>query len=300
MGPFARVLCLALVLSGAMPLTACTRLAFAVANAPARWSGVPRTADIAYGDHPRQKLDVYRPRQTTGAPRPVIVFWYGGSWTTGEKESYRFVGAALAQMGYVAVLPDYRLYPEVKFPSFSDDGAQAVAWAQQHAADYHADGARIVLMGHSAGAHMAALLTEDSSYLTRAGVDPRSIAALIGLSGPYALRPNTDTLNTIFSAPFQPRDWQPAAHVAARGPPTLLLHGRTDSVVRSDVSEKFAALLQAQGTEVQLHVYPHCDHACTLAGLSLPARWRSSSLADVHAFLDQVSGTRDAGAPRVH
>jgi acetyl esterase/lipase len=282
-----------------MQMTACTRLALAVANAPARLSGVTRAADIAYGDDARQRLDVYQPRQAAVAPRPVVVFWYGGSWTAGEKESYRFVGAALAQMGYVAVLPDYRLYPKVKFPSFMDDAAEAVAWVRKHAAEYHADASRIVLMGHSAGAHMAALLLEDPSYLTRAGVDTRYIAALIGLSGPYALTPNSDTLNTIFAAPFQPRDWQPVAHVVTRGPPTLLLHGRTDSVVRMEVSEKFAALLRAQGTEVQLRLYDRCSHVCTLAGLSLPARRQSSSLADVRAFLDRVTGARDTPPTRV-
>jgi acetyl esterase/lipase len=173
---FTRVLCLGPVLSGAIPLTACTRLALAVVNGPARLSGVTRTADLAYGDQRRQKLDVYQPRRATATPRPVVVFWYGGSWTAGEKESYRFVGAALAQMGYVAVLPDYRLYPNVKFPSFIDDGARAVAWAQKHAADYHADGRRIVLMGHSAGAHLAALLLGGACGSARAAhfADPRA------------------------------------------------------------------------------------------------------------------------------
>src|SRR5690349_13670183 len=121
----------------ATTVVSCGGLAFTAANAPALFGDFQRRADLAYGVHPRQRLDVYTPRDdlAPGQTRPIIVFWYGGSFERGRKSQYRFVGAALAAQGYVAVLPDYRLYPEVRFPGFIDDGAQAVAWVVSHAAE---------------------------------------------------------------------------------------------------------------------------------------------------------------------
>src|SRR5262249_48738540 len=150
-----RILLLAIV---ATALSACTRTSFFLANAPAYLGAYRHVADVSYGQDPRLKLDVYAPQKaaTSTAPvtRPVVVFFYGGSWTDGERSNYRFVGAALATRGYVAVLPDYRLFPAVRFPRFVEDSALAVAWAQSHAQEFGGDPDRIVLMGHSAGAHM--------------------------------------------------------------------------------------------------------------------------------------------------
>ena len=143
-------LLVACVLFSAGTLTACGGAAFALVNLPAKMSQHVRTADLAYGGLPRQRLDVYQPNGL--GLRPIIVFWYGGGWTRGDKDNYRFVGAALADAGYVAVLPDYRLYPEVEFPAFIEDGAAAVAWTVANAARFGGDPDRIYLAGHSAGA----------------------------------------------------------------------------------------------------------------------------------------------------
>jgi acetyl esterase/lipase len=83
---------------------------------------------IPYGEGPRRRLDVYRPGEAGPGPRPVVVFFYGGSWQNGNRADYRFVGEALAAMGFVAVLPDYRLHPDGLFPGFVEDGAAAVRW----------------------------------------------------------------------------------------------------------------------------------------------------------------------------
>jgi acetyl esterase/lipase len=277
-------------LATALLLGGCTALSFAVANLPAHAAGVTRTAELPYGSDTRQKLDVYQPakallKSAVAGKVPVIVFWYGGSWTGGSRAEYRFVGVALAQLGYVVVIPDYRLYPKVRFPAFLDDGGRAVAWVQQHINEYGGDATRIVLMGHSAGAHLAAMLVADGQYLRRAQVDAGHIAGLIGLSGPYDLMPNTATLNRIFDTPYTPQDWQVTAKVSGRLPPTLLIHGVDDSLVRSHVSEQFAALLRARGTRVELRIYKSCSHACPLAALSVPARHQAPTLADVAAFM---------------
>jgi acetyl esterase/lipase len=276
-------------------LSGCTTIAFGVANLPTHFSGIKRDAGISYGADPRQRLDVYRPAApaapaTAADARPVIVFWYGGSWDDGKRQDYRFVGVALARLGYLTVIPDYRLYPQVRFPLFLDDGAQAVAWVQQHAAEYGGDPKRLVLMGHSAGAHMAAMLALNRHYLDAAGADPKRIIALIGLSGPYGLTPNTPTLNDIFRAPFTPHDWQVLPYASSQAPPTLLLHGGADRLVWVSNTEDLAAALRAQGAAVETRIYPDRGHIDLLAAISLPGRRRAPVLADIATFLRTTLG----------
>jgi acetyl esterase/lipase len=284
----------ALAVAGAAALTVwllagCDSLSFSAANLPAYFSGVRRADGIAYAAGERGKLDVYSPGNgRSPARRPVIVFFYGGSWTGGRRADYRFVATALVKLGYVVVVPDYRVYPAVRFPDFMADGAAAVAWTVQHGADYGGDAAHLVLMGHSAGAYIAAMLSVEPSYLQRAGVQSNRIAALITLSGPMYLRPNTETLHRIFGAPYGPGEWQATARVRQRGPPALIVHGRDDALVGVDNSERFAGLLRAQGGTATLKIYDHCDHVCTVAALSVPARRRAPTLADISAFLDSL------------
>lgn len=275
-------------------LSACSAVSFAVANLPARFSRAERIANVPFGPAPWQRADVYRPSHLKG-PVPVIVFWYGGGWTQGGRAQYRFVGTALAGLGYVAVLPDYRLYPQVRFPAFLDDAAAAVAWVQSHAAHYGGDPHRIVLMGHSAGAHMAAMLAVNHVYLRRAGVDTRNIAGLIGLSGPYELAPNTPTLNAIFAAPYTPEDWQVLPHVGADAPPTLLIHGGADALVWESNSEHLAAALRRNAVPVTLVVYPGLGHGDTVAGLAWVARFRAPTLENIGRFMHTLSAATDDG-----
>ena len=276
----------AILLATAVTVSACGGVLFVAANTPALFGNYTRDADVAYGAGPRRTLDVYLPDQPA-ASRPLIVFWYGGSWMKGDKEQYRFVGAALALRGYVAVLPDYRVYPEVRFPGFMDDAALALKWAQDNAARLGADPRRIYVMGHSAGAHIAALLALDARYLERAGGDPRRVRGLIGLSGPYALEPDTDVLRTIFAAPYGEGDWQPVQFVTAASPPALLLHGGADRVVWVAHSEKLQATLRAAGVQADLRRYAGAGHADTVAALSVPARGRAPVLDDISAFVSR-------------
>jgi acetyl esterase/lipase len=270
-------------------LSACTTMLLTAANVPAMFAPVRRTANLPFGSGARDRLDVYQPAKATGQSLPVIIFWHGGGWVDGDKSFYRFVGAALAQLGYVAILPNYRVYPEVRFPAFLDDAARTVLWAQQHAAEYGGNPHRLVLMGHSAGAHMAAMLAVNHSYLLRAGANPHDIIGLIGLSGPYDLKPNTPVLNTIFSAPYLPADWQVLPYVGADAPPALLVHGGADTLVFPRNTEDMAAALRAHCVHAQIRIYPGKSHADTVAGLSIPARRRTPVLGDVAEFMKQLS-----------
>jgi acetyl esterase/lipase len=269
----------------ALLTAACSRLSFVAANVPAAFGAYHRSS-ATYGDHPQQTLDIYTPDAPVAAARPLVVFWYGGRWTNGDKDEYRFVGAALAQLGFVAVLPNYRHYPEVKMAGFMADAAQAAVWAAMHAAELGTDPGAFYLMGHSAGAHMAALLTLDQRYFMAAGLPQPAIAGMIGLSGPYDFLPLTDPdLEDMFGPPSRYTDSQPIHFARADAPPMLLVQGLADRIVLPRNSINLAAALRAKGADVALKLYPKLRHADTVAALSIPARGRAPTLADIDAFV---------------
>lgn len=273
----------------AAALTAgCGKLAFMAANLPAAFGAYRRQVNIAYGVHPRQRLDVYMPQTAAEESRPLVVFWHGGRWTYGDKSEYRFVGAALAELGCVAVLPNYRLYPEVKMAGFMDDAARASRWAAAHAAHYGADANLMYLMGHSAGAHLAALVTLDPRYFAADGQAPPPVAGVIGLSGPYDFLPLEEAdVQDMFGPPQNYAQSQPIDFVRPDAPPMLLVHGLKDVTVRPKNSTNLAAALRGHGAPVTLKLYPNLAHADTVAALSIPARGRAPTLADVAAFVRQ-------------
>ncbi len=279
----ARIFAAVLLLSAA----GCRTSEFLAANAPAAFERVDRRLDLPYGEDPRQRLDIYSPRRAVN--RPVVIFWYGGSWTQGSKAQYRFVGTTLAERGFVAVLPYYRLYPQAAFPLFDEDGARAVAWVERHAQEFGGDPRRIVLMGHSAGVHTAAFLALNHAFLRKFGADPQSISGLVGLSGTYVLVPDTDTLRATFPPPYTEEDWQPIRFVDAHAPPTLLLHGLDDTEVLPREAIELRDALQRDQVRVELHLYPHRGHADTVASFALIARWRTPAVEDTVRFIESVT-----------
>ena len=274
-------------------LASCSSTQFLLANAPTELDRVDRHADLPYGEGPRQRLDVYAPRQATN--RPVVIFWYGGSWVKGKKSSYRFVGTTLAERGIVAVLPDYRLYPQVSFPAFDEDGARAVAWVEQHVREFGGDPRRIVLMGHSAGGHTAAFLAFNHEFLRKFGADPDSIVGLVGLSGTYVLVPETDTERATFPPPYTEADWQPIRFVDAHSPPTLLLHGADDKEVLPQEAMQLQDVMLREHLRVELHLYSHRGHGDTVASFAPVLRWRTPALQDTLTFIDSLTRSPTAG-----
>jgi acetyl esterase/lipase len=252
---------------------------------PALFGDFERRADIAYGSLDRQRLDVYLPRGT--AAKPVIVFWYGGGWERGDKSNYRFVGATLAKAGYVAVLPDYRLFPQARFPAFIDDGAAALAWVATHARELGGDPARIYVAGHSAGAHIAAMLAYDAERLGRVGLAPGTVRGFIGLAGPYALNPRDATLHAIFSAPYTRAEWQPVQRARAGAPPALLIHGAADSVVDVEHARLMAGRLESLAVPVTLRVFAGRNHRDPVAAFAVPARDKLPVLEEIRHFVAQ-------------
>lgn len=276
---------------GALGLAGCDRIEFLAANLPAAFGPYTRRTNIAYGEDPRQRLDLYVPDGAPVAGRPVVVFWHGGRWSYGDKSQYRFVGDALAGLGAVAILPNYRHYPQVRMPGFMQDAARAAAWAADYA-QYGGAGQRLILMGHSAGAHLAALVTLDPRYYGEVGAAVPNVNAVIGLSGPYDFLPLLeDDLKDMFGPPALYPLSQPINFVRRDAPPMLLVHGDADERVLPKNSRNFAAALSACGTEVRLHMYPGLDHADTVAALCRPARGRAPILAEIAAFMDHVALT---------
>lgn len=280
------MLCLLLIAS-LLLLSSCSTTGFLLANAPTELDRIEQHVDLAYGQDPRQRLDVYSPRQALN--RPVVVFWYGGSWVKGRKSEYRFVGTTLAERGIVTVIADYRLFPQVHFPAFDADGARAVAWVERHIREFGGDPHHIVLMGHSAGGHTAAFLAFNHDFLRKYGADPADIAGLVGLSGTYVLVPGSDEERATFPPPYTEKDWQPIRFVDKSSPPTLLLHGMDDKEVLPEEAIELRDEMLRDHLHVALHLYPHRGHGATVASFAPVARWRTPAVQDTVEFVESVT-----------
>ncbi|PZQ64319.1 MAG: alpha/beta hydrolase [Phenylobacterium zucineum] len=239
----------------------------------------------AYGAGPRQRLDVYVPRGARGEA-PVAVFFYGGSWDSGRRQDYNWVGRALASRGFVTVVADYRIYPEVRYPGFLQDGAQAVRWSVDNARRYGGDPNRIVLVGHSAGAYNAVMLGLDQRYLAAAGVDPDKVRAVAGLSGPYDFLPiRSPITERIFGGTEDLPSTQPMAFVTPRAPPAFLATGEADDMVWPKNTIALARKLREAGVPVEERHYAGVDHVRMVLALSKPLRGRAPVLDEMTAFL---------------
>jgi len=223
--------------------------------------------DLEYGQHPRQQLDLALPLDAK--PTALIVFFYGGGWTSGKRQDFRFVIDSFAKEGFAVAIPDYRLYPEVRFPTFIEDGAAAVAWLQDHAEDLGIVDLPIFLMGHSAGAHIAAMLHFDETFLHQSGSGNDAIYGLIGVAGPYDFLPFTSKVNElIFAPPASFPASQPINFVDGNEAPILLFQGESDETVWPRNSHRLAARFSAAGGQVETHFYPNLGHVRILLALS--------------------------------
>ncbi len=269
----------------ALSLPACSpiQLYNAVSGGPGGQVQVVR--DVSFGALERQKLDIYRPVDAGGS-HPVVFFIYGGGWNDGGRGDYRFIGQSLARRGYLTVIADYRLVPEVVFPTFLEDGAAALAWVEDNIAQYGGDMSRLALMGHSAGAYNAVMLATGPGYLDAAGFGG-SIDAVVGLSGPYDFYPfDVAASQNAFGQAPDPAMTQPVNLVTTTTPPMLLIHGTKDTTVMPRNTKALAETLRANGVAVEEKYYEGWDHGATVTGLG--GLFQSRLLDDVIGYL----GTR--------
>lgn len=233
---------------------------------------------IAYGAQPRQQLDVYSPLPAAvpaKGQRPLVVFFYGGTWTHGERADYKFVGQALAARGAVVVIPDYRLSPRVTYPVFVRDSAQAMKWGLDNAARLGADPKRVYVMGHSAGAYLAAMLALDPRWLSEVGSGPDQLAGWIGLAGPYDFLPIADAETRVaFNWPATSAASQPISHVSSTAPRALLMAAAKDRLVDPQRNtEQLAGRLRDAGVEVQAREFQGLGHVTLMAAVAKPLEW---------------------------
>lgn len=266
--------------------SACTQVGLFAANAPTAFNDVQVTRDVAFGAEPTAKLDIYTPADAKNGPLDVIVFFYGGRWSSGHKEDYRFVGSALAKKGFVVVIPDYRKYPQVKFPGFIEDAAMAVAWTYDHIDAYGGRRDRINVSGHSAGAHIGALVTADPSYLKALGKERDDvIQRFAGLAGPYDFIPEDADLKDMFGPPEKYPQMQVPTFITGHEPPMLLLYGDADIDVGRFNLDQLQDKIKEKGGAVESIIYPGIDHVWIVASLAWFGQHRAPVAQDMAAFL---------------
>jgi len=267
-------------------LGGCTRMLGGVAGLTA---DVTVHEDLAYGPHDRHRLDLYVP-DGASAETPVVLFLYGGSWKWGSRGRYAFVGYGVASRGFAVAVADYRLYPEVRFPDFNHDAAQAAAWLQAERGGFGLAPGPLNLMGHSAGAHIAALIALDPDYLRRHNLSPADLGRVVGLAGPYGMYPSRiDFIADIFPPAAGEAKARPVTFARAEAPPMLLLHGADDSIVSPKNSETLASLLTIEGVAAEARVYPDVGHRDLVLALSPLFSGLAPVLDDAAAFLKSGS-----------
>lgn len=243
---------------------------------------------VKYGKLPRQSMDVYRPKVDQG--KPTVVFVYGGAWRSGTKQDFKFIGHALTQLGHAVIIPDYQLYPAVKFPVFIEDVAKAVKQVELRSDSLLGRNLdEIVLMGHSAGGHTAAMLYTDRGYFNRNRVKA-NVVGMIGLAGPYDLTLEYTEVVGVFDGAGKRS--QPIDYIKPGLAPALLLSGANDKRVLPYHSKTFSEELAINGVDVRTRYYPNTNHIMVLGSIAQPLRHVNNSYKDIAAFLEMVSNAR--------
>lgn len=266
-------------------LSACTELGLRAVNVPSYFfSDMNAETDLHYGNKPHQKLDLYWPKEEPDGKHKLVVFVYGGDWTSGSKEGYYFVADALTSAGYTVAIADYAKYPEASFPTFVADIALALSWLAGSGGQFE-QLQSLTLVGHSAGAHIAALLITDPSYLGAYSFPMQRIDAFVGLAGPYAYLPETEKYRNIFSRLDDYTQMQPLSFLSGKEPPMLLLHGADDTTVLPLHTRKFYERAVSLGVSTQKQILPDRGHANLVLALSRLQDRDNAVRKEVLAFL---------------
>lgn len=255
--------------------------------------GVVKIGDgIPYAGGPRGKLDVYV-RQNPSGNAPVVMFIYGGGWKLGERWEYEFVGRALAARGFVTVIADYRLVPQVAYPAFLYDSAVAARWVEDNIATFGGNPDKFFLAGHSAGAYNAVMLGLDPTFFREAGTTLK-VRGVAGLAGPYDFYPfEFNEVREAFGNAPNPEGTQPVRLVNEASPPMFLASGTMDPIVKPINTTTLAAKLREYSVPVDERYYEGIGHMEIVTSLGAMLRWRAPVLDDVVNFYASL-GALDA------
>ena len=276
----------ALVFTAVFGLSGCSSLDMVNAFTPSP-NGLPVT--LSYGSSERQRVDVYQ----AGRRKPLVIFFYGGSWNSGSRTDYRFVARAFNDLGYSVAIPDYRLTPEALYPDFLKDSAQAISLLINRAEEFGADPQRVILVGHSAGAYNAMMVALDQRWLSPE--DRQRIRGVIGLASPVNFLPiQLPAARLAFHWPNTPRDSQPIEHVSSSSPPMLFINANNDPLVDPSINSiAMAEKLRAANVYVEVENFDGplgmINHARLVATLSPTFQFLSPTLDKSRVFIERVS-----------
>lgn len=265
-----------------------------VVNTISASGGVGVSKNILYGEQPLQDLDMYYPKplvhamQSQQAPKaryPMVVFVHGGSWESGSKEDYAFVGQSFAQAGYVTAVINYRKAPEHVYPDYVEDTAKAIAWSYDNAALFHADPKRVAVVGHSAGAFNMMAAVSNADFLAPYGVSPDDIRAVVGIAGPYSYDFRQYGGAVAFADDATPDMVMPDRHIKGSQPPYLLLTAENDTVVYDTNTTKMTQALKDYGATVENAEIKGASHATSIGAMASPLHWLNEVRAHVLTYL---------------
>lgn len=244
-----------------------------VINMVARQSPVqPRV--ISYGTGERERMDWYE----LNPAAPTVIFIYGGNWRSGKRREFRFVADTLMGMGCNVLVPDFPLYPTARFAAILNGAVDGV----NHFLDEVHQTGPVILMGHSSGAQMAALMALNTELLN-AG---HKVEAMIGLSGPYDFYPfSEDDHWDLFSPEDHYPQSQPVNYVRGDAPELYLLHGEDDTRVRRGHSKSLMLKQQEAGGRASREVYPGMGHIDAVVSFSRLHRRNNQLIRDIQSFI---------------
>ena len=229
--------------------------------------------------NPRRMLDIYAP--TKGKNHPVVLWIHGGGWRKGDKASVRKKPQAFVDKGFVFVATNYRFVPNVTVEEMTGDIAKAIKWIHDHAKEFGGDGDSIFVMGHSAGAHLAALVCTDDSYLKAEGLSLSIIKGCVPVDvGVYDIsrrleaegKPASKTFTQVFGKSQESyKNLSPVTHVAkGKNIPAFLILHVADRAVTKDQSHWFADKLKKAGIAARVVAAEGTTHGTINANLGLP------------------------------
>lgn len=229
------------------------------------------TTDVAYrtdkdAHKTRHKLDLYVPKGKKDFP--VLFFVHGGAWAIGDKMTFAGPAKQFAANGIGVVCPNYRLSPDVQHPKHVEDVAKAFAWTLDNIAKYGGDAKKVVIGGHSAGGHLAALLVTNEEYLKAEKKAITDVRGVVGVSGVYAIDYRVSLFHKAFTDDEKTcKAASPMEHVSADRPPMLLAYAEKDFLGLPGMAEGFAKALGKAKNEAAAKEYKGRDHLTIMSDM---------------------------------